>query len=136
MYLVTTYMRELALVRSPEVPVDGGLGDHLASHLAGDAAQFEALFGHGLRVRVHLHAGAAAQRRCRAERKEETRSETHGGSCSALGLVAAHGVREESRGGRRSLFMNPSLEEEPWCFLSALAGTCFNQYFRKQQQLL
>lgn len=57
-------MGEVLLARSFEVPVDDGDGLHLAPPLAGDAAQLEALVGHGLRVRVQLHASAATQRRC------------------------------------------------------------------------
>lgn len=48
--LITTHVGELSLIRSLEVPVDRGLGGHLAPHLTGDAAQFEAFVGHRLCV--------------------------------------------------------------------------------------
>lgn len=71
-----THVRELGLIFSLEVPVDAGRGGHLAPHLTGDAAQFEAFHGNGLCVRVQLHAGSVAQRRCRAKRMKSTQLET------------------------------------------------------------
>lgn len=79
------YQREVLVFADPELPGDHGSGRNLGPHLAGDAAQLEALVGHGLRVRVHLHAGAAAQAGCRVRRR----------FCQFL-LVA--GQRSERRG--------------------------------------
>lgn len=95
------------VVGAPEEPGDHGFGRHLGSHLAGDAAQLEALVGHGLRVRVHLHAGAAAQAGCRARRN----------FCQFL-PVAGSQVRGQ-RGEPRAAV---GLQEEPRRFLSVLAG--------------
>lgn len=44
-----------------EVPLDSGRGVHLSPHLAGNAAQLEALAGHCLCVRVHLSTGSIDQ---------------------------------------------------------------------------
>lgn len=46
----STHVGELRLIRGFEGPFDGGHGGHLTPHLTGDAAQFEAFIGHGLRV--------------------------------------------------------------------------------------
>lgn len=60
-----THVGEVQLAESFEVPVDDGDGLHLAPPLTGDAAQLEALVGHGLRVRLQLYASSVTQRRCR-----------------------------------------------------------------------
>lgn len=58
-----------------EVPVDRGDGVHLAPHLAGDAAQFEAAIEDSLRVGLQLHAGSVAQSGCSVRRTKVTQSE-------------------------------------------------------------
>lgn len=75
-----THGWEHRLVRTSEVPVDGGCCAHFAPHLAGDAAQFEAFVGDSLGVWLQLHTGSTAQRRCGAKEMKKpllwTRSAT------------------------------------------------------------
>lgn len=62
----SAHVHEVGFSARPEHPVDDGRGLHLSSHLTGDASQLELPSRHGLRVRIHLGTGAAAQRHCGA----------------------------------------------------------------------
>lgn len=60
----------------PEVPVDGGGAVHLAPPLAGDAAQFEVLARHRLRVGVHLGTGPVTLVHFVLQKKKTEKRET------------------------------------------------------------
>lgn len=106
-YLNTTYIGVLRLIWSLKVPLDRGLGGHLASHLTGDAAQFEAFIGHSLCVWVHLHTGSMAKRHYRMKRmRRQLEAPAIMFYCS-LATCRSQGSELRAIAGHHSLFHIP-----------------------------